>query len=95
MPEHSPTPWKSDGGSILDAEDEEVATVFWSDVDRALIVRAVNAHEALVAALREIVDAAEEDITIFGELIRKGIGLAQARAALALVDGAPVDGPET
>jgi hypothetical protein len=61
-----------------------------TDVDAAHIVRCVNSHDALVEALKEMIDLHEDDF----KYIDKGIGtctatgetLIKARAALALAE---------
>ena len=50
----SATPWKVVGRAIFDANDEPVFAAP-TGAPLAEIVRAVNAHDALVAALREYV----------------------------------------
>lgn len=66
-PQHTPTPWSHDGtryGRIMDRKGNVVAEVPSSDhpavsdrhaANAALIVRAVNSHERLLASLRELV----------------------------------------
>jgi hypothetical protein len=90
---HTPTPWyteldrsiRADDGdghvALLAGSDFNVAT---EEANAAFIVRACNAHDALVAALRELIDDADNSgVTAhfkgrgFDESIEK------ARAALA------------
>jgi hypothetical protein len=56
---HTPLPWKyvpwhvEEGPSAVRAPDGHLVTTTASDEDAAFIVKAVNAHDALVALLRE------------------------------------------
>jgi hypothetical protein len=58
---HTPTPWAA-GGSVIEREGETIAQAFRMTgcpidqpvVNAAFIVRAVNSHEQLVAALRDL-----------------------------------------
>jgi hypothetical protein len=69
MSEHTPTPWKvtaDERGSIVRADTTESQPIasMWHNGDdpaanAALIVKAVNNHDALVAALENICGAAE------------------------------------
>ena len=66
----SPTPWEACGGVVRDAESIGVCACDWLVKDRAgsnaaLIVRAVNCHEELLAALDVAVD------WIVGEVCRR------------------------
>lgn len=55
--EHTPTPWTTDGDDILWWEEQRegahvlIATIYQGNNDAAFIVRAVNAHDALLEAL--------------------------------------------
>ena len=57
----SPTPWREVGGMVLDANGVAICDVsHWRKTalpDAALIVRAVNCHEALLDALEALTDA--------------------------------------
>lgn len=92
--QHTPTPWNHSNGTVVfDGNDRKVAATYANkgygiEIDEAqsnaaFIVRACNAHDELVAALRACVEemSAYEyaDEGISGELIRN------ARAALAKV----------
>lgn len=62
---HAPTPWQwIDTGILTDAQGDEVDTCcLYDEADAAFIIRAVNAHDELVAALHgllHIADALEE-----------------------------------
>ena len=63
----SPLPWRKDTGRILDANGVPVAIIYWApsrwQADAALIVRAVNAHDALV-------DLASNAAELAGRLLR-------------------------
>jgi len=51
---HTPTPWKSSGPHILariDQTDDVVLAKTFSNGTAAFIVRAVNAHDALIKAV--------------------------------------------
>jgi hypothetical protein len=85
---HTPTPWHRAGDYIVSEDEIAVAEITnpclasqTEDANAAFIVRAVNAHEALVRALRELIEAAEED----GRPDRPCVRV--ARAALALAEG--------
>ena len=88
MTEPTPRPWTCRGGIIRDAEDDPVVSTDVShrsfDEDEAierLIVRAVNAHDEMVAALKRLIDldagTASDDHQDWDAAI------AAARAALA------------
>ena len=82
--QHTPTPWAFDGYSITDESGKTVSNVFESGAisvaeqcaNARMIVRAVNAHADLVAALELIhANAAESP-----EWIRARIAPALAKA---------------
>jgi len=83
-------PWATerDGGvSIITDRDGNTVCVMMSEANAALIVRAVNSHEALVAALRGIIQAWDTDsgdYYVTNTLTDDDID--QARAALALAE---------
>lgn len=84
----SPLPWSISGinpGSICDTNCRTFATDM-NHTTAAYIVRAVNAHEALVDALRDIV----ANIDKGGCPVRGSVMHEAARAALALADGKAV-----
>lgn len=59
-PNHTPTPWYAKGGQVYSENTGRTVALLYSitqtdDANAALIVRAVNAHEALVRALEAIV----------------------------------------
>src|ERR1700676_1035431 len=64
-PVHTPLPWKVDGKSILFANDKVLADKIegfstsdsQDEVNAAFIVRAVNCHEALLGALKDIYES--------------------------------------
>ena len=93
---HTPTPWRQHyplkPGVIVDAHDKRVAEVFGRDIwapNAAFIVRACNAHDALVRELSHLVrliEPMERD----GSLNIPGLAtLNGAREALAEADGKP------
>jgi hypothetical protein len=51
--EHTPTPWKVDGASVRGASGEWLFDEWFVPANAEFIVRAVNAHDDLVAALKE------------------------------------------
>lgn len=53
---HTPTPWKLDGTMVYDTEGHYVAKVSVEEgtANAAYIVRAVNAHEELLRALKHL-----------------------------------------
>lgn len=59
---HSPTPWKlNDDGTISDANGRNVCTIYGATIsDEAFILRAVNAHGGLIAALEISLHQAKE-----------------------------------
>ena len=86
----SPTPWEACGNVIRDADSIEVCTVaLWCKQPSeaaARIVRAVNAHGALVEALGDLVPlarAAMQDAIRDGAEYDIAGELADAQAALA------------
>jgi len=82
---HTPTPWQDTGTNgdgfqvIKDAEDCLVAYVFPPEANAARIVRCVNTHDELVAALERI--AAMDPMHSQAAYLAKS----EARAALAKV----------
>jgi len=91
----SARPWRNGHGEIFDAHGNKIAYVRWAGsmsdhteddegcANAALIVQAVNSHEALVAALRLALPIIEEDeaytrtgITSAGEAVREALRLA-------------------
>lgn len=96
---HTPTPWRyspwhiEEGEPAVRAPDGEggwiIATVN-SDENAALIVRAVNSHAALIAALRTLIQVeGHGECPVDG--LHPDIAAAwdQARAALALAEAQP------
>lgn len=83
---HSPLPWIVLGSRICDANGNREYD--WSVEERAanrvLVCRAVNAHDALVAALRDLLGDITADPHL-GEYVSATL-IQQARAALALVE---------
>ena len=64
IPSHTPTPWKvGEEYEILGPNEKVVATTYHNrpevEANAAFIVRAVNAHEELLEALRYVVDSGE------------------------------------
>lgn len=66
--QHTPTPWKVDGMDVVSpSEMIVVGCLQWCGEDRggegeanaAFIVKACNAHDELVAALRDVVDTCD------------------------------------
>lgn len=64
----SPTRWRHsdhpEGGQLLSGEHGPIGTVF-TVRDAALIVRAVNEREELIACLRNLEEAAQDVINMF------------------------------
>lgn len=57
-------PWEADSGDVFGESGERIAEFDWNATDlAAYAVRAVNNHEALVAALRTALGATDEDRT--------------------------------
>lgn len=87
--QHTPTPWhdeigapgSSSGLTVRDENGNIIARVGSID-DAAFIVRACNAHDELVAALRGLLDATK-DIRGIDPEEYKPEAFATARAALA------------
>lgn len=103
MSAHSPLPWEVPDGGIrpaIFAEDgSHVASMSdtgdEAEANAALIVRAVNAHDELVAALRDLTNAypeSDDDNSEANLWARYGSEFAsavsKARAALAKLDAA-------
>jgi hypothetical protein len=94
---HSPTPWKIDCGHVLDAINNEIpfpdaAYRCPSPLERVNathIVRCVNAHDELVAALEECNAILERERGIEADAWQRRIGRAceQICAALAKAKG--------
>lgn len=96
---HTPGPWKADhkSGWIVDARGEPVCQ-FWNRFDEDFqdraanigrIVQCVNAHDALVAALRSAKDALQQGFEDCGEDPECVYAqpLREVNAALATVTG--------
>lgn len=82
MTDHTPTPWRCGYMELHDASNNSIAK-FIDPRDAAFAGRAVNAHDALVAALTTFMG-----VTVIGKLPTAddhGKGL----AALALARGEP------
>lgn len=64
MSEHAPTPWRIAGKGTIRAGDGWVGTVHWHkrEANAAFIVKAVNAHEALVKALGTMLDEYDRNV---------------------------------
>ncbi len=92
----SARPWRNDHGEIFDRAGNEIARVWDRPVyvegraNAALIVQAVNAHDALVAALQAMVDEKAEYMRInhLGDPEQQHT-IRQARDALRLAAPAP------
>lgn len=88
-----PTPWRIDeSGWIVDASGENVTGVYDFDVvigDLAFIVRCVNSHDALVAALRSLRNEANGLIGFVGDKnLREVVGTANANCIRRRLDEA-------
>lgn len=98
--EHSPLPWRGEriNGAILlkDAEDHSIAEVWSSfidsidDANAAFIVKAVNNHEKLVAALREVRQM-NQYIVELSDKARVENARQQATQAIKAIDAALAD----
>lgn len=97
MTKNTPTPWMISGvnDKAVVAFDEngtrEVVAQFLSPSDTAFVIRAVNSHEALVTALRELLELCDADASFenrdiepynYDAIVNDVMG--QARAALTL-----------
>lgn len=81
-------PWEFDGGAgaVIDSEGALICAMV-SDANAALIVRAVNSHEAVVAALRGIIQAWDTDSgDYYVTNMLTDDDIDKARAALALAE---------
>jgi hypothetical protein len=108
---HTPTPWRVVNGSLIKDElmpfdrDERYtaliattgghATGALADANAAFIVRAVNSHEHLVAALRNLVTASEAYSTVHApdsdditRMLKYADAFDKARAVLAAMEAA-------
>lgn len=97
MADHTPTPWEvfdngrllviapGAGWSVFEIEASHQPDRPTHEANAAFIVRAVNAHDDLVKALRTIVDGASADVSDTAIVIGSDAkaALAFARAALA------------
>ena len=92
MDKHTPTPWQTTGDGLIwrGKPDENIAQVLARPYDgelnsanAAFIVRAVNSHQALVAALERMLGAYEADKEA-GFSFGNDNAADQARAALRL-----------
>lgn len=98
MGEHTPTPWAVDyldkhGQRVVRSEHIEVCTCWHHcvgaiekemEANAALIVKAVNSHQALVDALRDVLSMLDQNNTAPGKFLYSQERIAKARAALAL-----------
>jgi len=90
--EHTPTPWRLDkqNPSLLrDAKGLYVAKISEElPADAAFIVRAVNAHEALLKALKACVASLQRDTEDFGhEVAHINYAIRDAEQAIARAEG--------
>jgi len=91
---HTPTPWAA-GGSVIEREGETIAQAFRMTgcpidqpvVNAAFIVRAVNSHDQLVAALREAIEIIQA-IDQTDNTCDARIDVSEFRAALAAAEAA-------
>ena len=91
-PAHTKGPWKTTNGTnciyVENQTGQTIARVLDTAqgvIDAAHIVRCVNAHDAMVAALRAVIDW--EDGLTSGKSDRHDMMIYQARAALKLAEG--------
>jgi hypothetical protein len=97
----TPTPWKSDGSYVIGGDNLSVckATIYKGtneakDIENetkakanaAFIVRAVNAHEELLIALKELVDYASE-LEYDGRCMNDAAPFTKAHEAIAKAEG--------
>lgn len=85
---HTPTPWEvGDDGIVTPYAGDRIIVQTGMDsieADQDFIVRAVNAHDALIAALKGLVDACELTDDAYYSAIDAAVN--NARAALALAE---------
>lgn len=100
--EHSPTPWEWDGDELYDRDAQTILGLDWVTsgdpanprvaADRRLIVRAVNAHEALVDAakdaLRELTDGYDFDLSVEGMAASSSPGIQRLAATISRLNDA-------
>lgn len=72
--QHTPTPWEqksqSNGQAQIYGENgKTIAITYYNDEDAALIVRAVNSHEALLEAAKEALCTLDPDCVFDGEKV--------------------------
>jgi hypothetical protein len=84
--EVSPLPWHFDGGptqtTVYAADGKPIIYAYFWPGDAAFIVRACNAHDAMLAALKNV----EASLTALGA---KGEPLKSVRAAIAKAEAQP------
>lgn len=90
--ETTPTPWRREGGmvdgyAIIDADNRAVISQRVPSTTANRIVQAVNAHDALVAALAQIIGAADDPDNERDSDFSDAVDWMAARAALALAKG--------
>jgi hypothetical protein len=84
MAEHTPTPWHTDQVELFDTFNQ-VLGLIRTTANAAFIVRAVNCHEELMAALEEV---AAEHVVLIDEMsvecLQQTLTWKMARAGTAL-----------
>lgn len=78
-------PLYDSNGTLRDDDDQFIGETS-SSIDAEVIVRAVNAHDAMYEALKRLTDKAQGEINAYAEHELASI-IEQARAALALAEG--------
>jgi hypothetical protein len=88
----SPRPWKQDGDEVIDATGNYIVDCRYegdavANENATLIVRAVNAHEAMVEALAWAMYQINEPRLVRGQNDEHVAAWQKARAALRLARG--------
>jgi hypothetical protein len=97
MAEHTPTPWICDSDAIMPISRDGVSIVAripnhpdnkmnWA-ADAEFIIRAVNAHDAIVAALKvaeDVLSRAPFSTGVWPNGMHPNTGIEQIRAAISL-----------
>lgn len=91
-PQHTPTPWdqrpQNNGqAQIYGVDGKTIAITYYNDMDAAFIVRAVNSHETMLRALKDVSKAYQDmfeampvAFQTFANIVDEAISQAEAKS---------------